>query len=88
MGLSHSGRENFGKYVPGVVQTVLNSDEYRDAVAPDKEVCPSCRYNNLCFESGMIRPPAGYRDMNFKVPYCRRVLEKIFLSKEQPKVTS
>ena len=79
MALSHSTRDSFGKYVPGMIKKVLVSDEYRKAVAPDETVCPSCKYAELCMENGMVRPSEWYWDMYTKVPYCKRVLNKASL---------
>ena len=77
IGVVHSGRNSFGKYRPGMIQKVLASDAYRKAVAPDETTCPSCRYVELCRESGMIRPSEGIRDTHDDIPYCKRVLERI-----------
>jgi MoaA/NifB/PqqE/SkfB family radical SAM enzyme len=73
----HSSRNSFGSYKPGMIQKVLASDGYRKAVLPDETTCPSCKYVGLCRENGMVRPSEGYRDMCTKVPYCKRVLERI-----------
>jgi MoaA/NifB/PqqE/SkfB family radical SAM enzyme len=77
MSLSHSSREFHCKYEPGMIEKVLSSDAYRSAVAPDKEICPSCKYTQLCIESGMVRPSERYMDMHPEVPYCKRVLDRI-----------
>ena len=74
--LSHSNRDSFGKYSPGMIQRVLASDEYQKAVAPDETVCPSCRYAVLCRENGMIRPSERRMDMYTKELYCKRVLDR------------
>jgi MoaA/NifB/PqqE/SkfB family radical SAM enzyme len=75
--LSHSTWGSFGKYEPGMISTVLASDEYRNAVAPDEATCPSCKYAELCMETEMVRPSEWYVDMNTEVPYCKRVLESV-----------
>ena len=77
--LSHSIRDSFGKYKPGMIQRVLASDEYRKAVAPDETTCHSCKYAELCMENGMVRPSEWYWDMYTEVPYCKRVLNKASL---------
>jgi len=74
--LSHSTRNSFGKYEPGMIEKVLSSNEYRVAVVPDETTCPSCRYSKLCMENGMVRPSKWYRDMYSEVPYCKRVLDR------------
>ena len=75
--LSHSNRDSFGKYSPGMIQRVLDSDEYQKAVAPDETICPSCRYAVLCRENGMIRPSERCMGMYTKELYCKRVLDRI-----------
>jgi hypothetical protein len=75
--LSHSSRECFGKYEPGMIGKVLASDDYRKAVAPDVTICPSCNYTELCREYGVVRPSEWYVDMHPEVPYCKRVLDRV-----------
>lgn len=75
--LSHSSRYSFGKYEPGIIQKVLVSDKYRNAVAPNDSICPSCRYIGVCRENGMDRPSEGYMNINSEVPYCKRVLDSV-----------
>ncbi len=75
--LSHSIPNNFGKYKPGVIKSVLSSDEYRTAVAPDETTCPSCEHTALCRENGMIRPSEWFRDMHPEVRFCKRVLDLV-----------
>jgi len=77
MSLSHTGHEFDCQYSPGMIEKVLASDEYHRAVAPNKEICPSCKYTELCIDSGMVRPSESYMDMHPEVPYCRRVLNRI-----------
>ncbi len=72
---THSSRDRFGKYVPGMIQKVRFSDEYRKAVAPDETTCPSCKYAEPCTENGMVRPSEWYGESDCKVPYCERVLD-------------
>ena len=74
--LSHSTRDSFGKYEPGMIEKVLVSDAYRNAIAPDKETCPTCRYHRECRGNGMVRPSEWFRDMQADVPYCKRVLDR------------
>lgn len=73
--LSHSSRKSFGRYRPGMIKNTLASESYRNALAPDREICPACRYYNLCMNNSMFRPSKWYRDMNSTEPYCLRVLE-------------
>jgi len=77
IGFSHSNRDSFGNYEPGMIQRVLASDEYRKAVAPDETTCPSCKYAELCMENCMVRPSECYWDTHPDVLYCKRVLERI-----------
>jgi MoaA/NifB/PqqE/SkfB family radical SAM enzyme len=77
IGVVHSSRNSFGRYRPGMIRTVLASDEYRRTVTPDQTTCPSCRYAQLCKENGMIRPPQGFGDRYVNIPYCRQVLDRI-----------
>jgi len=79
MAVVHSSRNNLGVYRPGMIRKVLSSDKYRKAVAPDQTMCPSCKYAQLCRETGMIRPSQGYGDLYADIPYCRRVLDRIAL---------
>ena len=74
--LSHSSRDSFGKYEPGMIEKVLASDQYRAAITPDESICPSCKYAELCRENDMARPSEWYRDMHPEVPYCKRVLDR------------
>jgi MoaA/NifB/PqqE/SkfB family radical SAM enzyme len=73
--LAHSSRDSIGRYVPGMISRVLASDKYRNAVAPDKTICPSCNYVKHCAENAMVRPSKWFRDMHSESPYCKRVLD-------------
>jgi MoaA/NifB/PqqE/SkfB family radical SAM enzyme len=75
--LSHSSRDSFGKYKPGMIEKVLASDEYRKAVGPDETTCPSCKYAELCMENGMLRPSEWYWDIHSDVLYCQKVLDSV-----------
>jgi len=75
--LSHSNKDSLGKYEPGMIQKVLSSDKYCSAVAPNRSICPSCKYNDLCREDGLLRPSAQQMDMRRDTPYCKRVLDGI-----------
>jgi MoaA/NifB/PqqE/SkfB family radical SAM enzyme len=77
MTLSHATRDGSLRYEPGMIRKVLTSSRYRNAVAPDKATCPSCKFAELCPENGMLRPSGWYMDMQPEVPYCRRVLNKV-----------
>ena len=74
IGPSHSSRDNFGKYAPGMIPKVLASDAYRRAVAPDETICPSCKYIEKCRENGLLRPSEYEWNIHRGVPYCKRVL--------------
>ena len=74
--LSHSSRDSFGKFETGMLGKVLDSDEYRDATAPDKATCSTCKYHSVCMENSMLRPSEWFRDMHAEVPYCKRVLDR------------
>ena len=73
--LSHSSNYSLGKYVPGMIQRVLSSREYRRAVAPDQSKCPACQYRGLCRQNGMYRPSEANMDLHPDIPYCKRVLD-------------
>jgi hypothetical protein len=72
--LAHSTRDSLGRYVPGILGTVLASGEYAAGVSPDSATCPACRFHDRCREGGMIRPSEWFRDMEENTPYCKRVL--------------
>lgn len=74
--LAHSTTEFYGKYEPGNLGSIMNSDEYRRAVSPDQSTCPTCAHSHRCAENGMVRPSEWYRDMFPEVLYCRRVLDR------------
>lgn len=73
----HSSRHHFGKYVPGMIQNVLESRKYQNDVAPDKTICASCVHAKLCAENNMIRPSESYWDVHPDLPYCKAVLDHI-----------
>ena len=73
--LSHSSVINFGKYKPGIIKKVLNSEEYRNAIGVDDSTCISCKYIGLCRENCINRPSERYLNQNSKAPYCKRVLD-------------
>jgi MoaA/NifB/PqqE/SkfB family radical SAM enzyme len=77
IGVVHSNRNSFGRYRPGMIRKVLASEGYKATVSPERTICPSCKYAGLCKESGMIRPPEGYRDLHGDTPYCRQVLDRV-----------
>ena len=74
--LAHSTTEHFGTYGPGLLFTIINSDNYCRAVSEDQLICRSCEYFGFCRIEGMMRPSEWYRDMFPQVPYCQRVLAK------------
>jgi sulfatase maturation enzyme AslB (radical SAM superfamily) len=73
--LSHSSRYPFGKYEPGNISKVLNSDGYRQAVTPDEKTCPECKYTALCMKYGMARPTENYWEVISDVHFCQNVLD-------------
>jgi MoaA/NifB/PqqE/SkfB family radical SAM enzyme len=77
--LSHATRDSSLRYEPGMIRKVLTSNPYRNAVAPDKATCPSCKFAEVCFENGMLRPAEWFLDMQPEESYCRRVLNRISL---------
>lgn len=74
--LSHSTRDSTGRYEPGMISSVLASDTYRKAVAPDETTCPACGFSDLCRQNGMVRPSGWFMDMHPEIPYCKRVLKR------------
>ncbi len=73
---AHSTTEHFGSYVPGILSTLINSNEYGRPVSKDQRICRNCEYVCLCSQEGMMRPSEWYRDMFPQVPYCQRVLSR------------
>jgi len=82
LGLSHFDKANFGQYKAGRLEKILTSDAYREAVSPDQEICPSCRYYKLCIGHGLYRPcePTKYSLENTR--YCRCVFDSILQHKQ------
>ncbi len=74
--LTHSSRDSFGKYKPGMIEKVLASNEYQRAVAPDATTCPLCKHAELCSEFGMVRPSEWNMNMGTEDLYCKSVLER------------
>ena len=74
--LAHSTMDHFGTYEPGILSTIIDSDNYCRAVSEDQLICRSCEYFEICRIEGMMRPSEWYRDMFPQVPYCKRVLAK------------
>jgi len=72
--LSHSSRYRFGKYEPGCIGKVLDSDGYRQAVSPDEKTCLVCKYAALCMKYGMARPTEKYWEIISDVHFCQNVL--------------
>ncbi|MBI5251840.1 MAG: radical SAM protein [Desulfomonile tiedjei] len=72
--LAHSTTNHFGIYEPGILERIINSDNYRRAVSQDQSICRNCDYSGLCSTEGMVRPSEWHRDMFPQVPYCKRVL--------------
>lgn len=77
---SHSSREEFGIFVPGIFQNILESSFYKEKTGEDVSVCPSCEYVSLCKESYNPRPSLAYMDFSAD-PFCKRVLS--FLSERE-----
>jgi len=75
--ISHSCKNSLGKYKSGIIGRILASKAYQAEVAPDKQTCPACRFENVCRENGMLRPSEYFRDKNPDVPYCQRVLQNV-----------
>lgn len=74
IGLAHSTRFSLGKYNPGILNKIVNSNEYKSSIAADKKICPKCLFYEICSNNNMLRPSEWYRDMIEDVPYCKRVL--------------
>ena len=74
---SHSSKDSLSNYAPGMIQKVLSSDQYRSAIAPNRSICPSCKYITLCREEGLLRPSPRQMDLCRDAPYCKRVLDRI-----------
>ncbi len=74
--LAHSTRDSFGSWKPGILKSVITSEEYDKATDEDQESCAGCPYIAACRASGMLRPSEWFRDME-QESYCRRVLDLI-----------
>ncbi len=74
--LAHSTSDHFGVYEPGILPTIIRSDDYCRAVSRDESLCSDCVYSALCTKEGMVRPSEWYKDMFPEIPYRRRVLAK------------
>jgi MoaA/NifB/PqqE/SkfB family radical SAM enzyme len=77
MTLAHSSRDSFGRYERGMIAALRSDDRLREALAPDRTLCPTCRFVDLCRRNGMMRPSVPAVDMPADVPYCQRVLARI-----------
>ena len=74
--LAHSTTEYFGTYKPGILSTILKSDQYCRTVSEDHWICQDCEYISFCRIEGLMRPSEWFRDLCSEIPYCRRVLAK------------
>ena len=74
---AHSTWDKFGQYVPGMIAEVLADDGFREAMAPDEVICPTCRHVDRCRRNGMLRPSSKVLDMQPDIPYCQKVLSRI-----------
>ena len=75
--LSHSNKDSLDKFAAGRIRKVLSSDTYRRAVAPNRSICPSCKYITLCRKDSLLRPSPRQMDIHRDAPYCKRVLDRI-----------
>jgi MoaA/NifB/PqqE/SkfB family radical SAM enzyme len=73
-GISHSGSVLSVKYTPGILASILNSDDYAAMCSPDDYACTACRHFTTCRANGMLRPSEWFRDMGDIEPYCARVM--------------
>jgi len=72
---SHAGRHNYENYAPGSIAKILVSDQYRQASAPDSQICPACGYVELCRDSGLFRPAKWHLPGKHDSSYCKNVLD-------------
>lgn len=72
--LAHSTWERYGRYQPGMIDQILSSRHYRQAVTADEETCPSCQFVDDCRSHGLIRPSDAFEGECPENPYCQRVL--------------
>lgn len=75
--LAHSDRRSFARYNCGILEKMLESEAYRNAVAPDDITCISCNYYELCRVNGILRPSAPLSIGRSSVPFCRHLLDGI-----------
>jgi MoaA/NifB/PqqE/SkfB family radical SAM enzyme len=72
---SHSSSDSLGTYRPGMLEEILVSEQYRDAVSSNDSICTRCEHHTMCISHDMNRPSEWYRDMHTDIPYCKRVLD-------------
>jgi MoaA/NifB/PqqE/SkfB family radical SAM enzyme len=75
--LSHTGSGSYGRYESGLIDKILISDRYKQATAPDRLVCPACKYAELCRNNGLIRPTKWHMHRQTDSPYCKAVLDLV-----------
>ncbi|MBL0716118.1 MAG: radical SAM protein [Desulfosarcina sp.] len=75
--LFHTGRECCGNYESDSINRILASSRYKQATAPDKRVCPACKYAVLCSDGGLSRPTEWHMDKLMDSHYCKTVLDLI-----------
>lgn len=73
----HSSRNGYGYFTPGGVRKALESSLHLEEIAPDKEICPACKFREICSENGMIRPVSQYYNDLEESFFCKRVIEEI-----------
>jgi MoaA/NifB/PqqE/SkfB family radical SAM enzyme len=72
---SHPSSDSLGTYRPGILEEILMSERYRDAVSSNDTICTRCEHHATCISHGMNRSSEWYRDMDDEIPYCKRVLD-------------
>jgi len=77
--LAHSSCDIFGRYVSGMIEKILSSNEYQKAVAPNKTTCIVCDYFELCRKCDLIHPLETLVGIRTHLPFCRQVLDRIAL---------
>ena len=74
---SHFSRTLLGQYKPGMLQKILDSNEYNKLFSPDETTCSDCQHSETCRENGMFHPLENRTEARNSVPYCMCVLDMV-----------
>ena len=77
LSVSHTSDAYCGQYGSASIENVLSYDPYRQAVAPDKLICPACQYAQICHDNGLLRPVDGHALGPIDSHFCKAVLDLV-----------